>query len=330
MNVPLAAVNTLADNGAMPRPLRSTPPGEHRPVLLEEVLTALSPQPGEVMVDATVGWGGHSVALLQAVGPTGRLIGTDLDADNLSRARLRLDTIGHPYSLHHGNFAGLASVVAGEGIEAVDGVLADLGMSSMQVDDPERGFSYVRDGPLDMRMDRSRGRTAAQLLAEISKDNLTQLLRDLGDEPEADRIAAAIVAARQSRPLERSTDLARVILQAVQGDQPWRLHPSRREWKTHPAARTFQVLRIAVNRELANLEALLRQLPALLKPGGRVAIISFHSGEDRLVKAALREGQRTGCFVDIAPEPLRATFAERTANPRSRSAKLRWARRPGP
>jgi 16S rRNA (cytosine1402-N4)-methyltransferase len=311
---------------------RSTPAGEHRAVLLDEVLAALAPQPGEVVVDCTVGWAGHAVELLRRVGPQGRLIGIDFDADNLPRARERLESVGHPFALHQGNFAGLPAILAAEGLAAVDVLLADLGMSSMQVDDPERGFSYVRDGPLDMRMDRSRGRSAAQLLASINPEELRQALRDLGDEPEAERITAAIISARQQgRPLERTLDLARVIMEATQTahrqGQGWRLHPHPGRWNLHPAARTFQVLRILVNRELANLEQLLRVLPEYLRPGGRVAIISFHSGEDRLVKAAFREGERAGVYAAVAAEPLRASFEERGANPRSRSAKLRWARR---
>lgn len=311
----------------MRQPQRSTPAGEHRAVLLDEVLSTLAPKPGETVADCTTGWAGHAAEVLHRLGPGGRLVGLDFDAENLPRARERLEAVGCPFSLHHGNFAGLLAVLAAEGITAVDGVLADLGMSSMQVDDATRGFSYVRDGPLDMRMDRARGRTAAGLLAEITELELARLLREVGDEPEAETIAAAVVAARQQAPLQRTTELARVIVAAVQGDRKWRLHPSKTKWQTHPAARTFQALRIAVNRELANLEALLRQLPGLLRPGGRAAIISFHSGEDRLVKAAFREGLRAGVYAEVAPEPLRASFAERTANPRSRSAKLRWARR---
>jgi 16S rRNA (cytosine1402-N4)-methyltransferase len=308
---------------------RSTPAGEHRPVLLDEVLAALDPQPGQVVVDATVGWAGHAAELLRRVGPSGRLVGFDFDPDNLPRARARLEVLGCPFALHHGNFAGLQNVLAAEGISAVDAVLADLGMSSMQVDDAERGFSYVRDGPLDMRMDRSRGRTAAQLLAVISEADLRQALHDLGDEPEAERIARAIVRARQAAPVERTTDLARIIRETTEGsaDRPWRLHPRPGQWNLHPAARTFQALRILVNRELGNLEQLLRVLPAVLKPGGRAAIVSFHSGEDRLVKAAFRDGLQGGVYARIAPEPIRAGFEERTANPRSRSAKLRWAER---
>jgi 16S rRNA (cytosine1402-N4)-methyltransferase len=197
----------------------------------------------------------------------------------------------------------------------------------MQVDDPGRGFSYARDGPLDMRMDRSRGRTAAQLLATLPQDELARSLRELGDEPEAERVAALIVEARRRGPLERTGELARLLLEAGRGGKPWRLHPKPGRWELHPAARTFQALRILVNRELANLEQLLRVLPGVLRPGGVAAVISFHSGEDRLVKAAFRAGQRDGLYADITPEPIRAGEAERSANPRSRSAKLRWARR---
>ncbi len=308
------------------RPYRSTPPGEHRPVLQEAVLDALGPRPGQVVVDCTVGRAGHSVELLRRVGPDGLLIGLDLDAENLPGARERLEAVGHPFRLHHANFAALPIVLAAEGLTTVDAVLADLGMSSMQVDDPERGFSYSRDGALDMRMDRSRGRTAAELLATMPEDELRDALATLGDEPEAARIAAAVVAARGRRMPGRTSELARLILETV-GATDWRLHPSRGRWNTHPAARTFQVLRILVNRELANLAQLLRVLPSCLRPGGRAAVISFHSGEDRLVKASFRDGLHAGVYAEVAPEPVRATFDERTANPRSRSAKLRWARR---
>jgi 16S rRNA (cytosine1402-N4)-methyltransferase len=309
----------------MRRGQRSTPHGEHRAVLLDEVLAVLAPQPGEVAVDCTVGWAGHAVELLRRVGATGRLIGLDLDADNLPRAHERLAAVSHPFELHHGNFAGLAQVLGGT---PADMVLADLGMSSMQIDDPARGFSYRRNGALDMRMDRSRGRTAAQILTTIAQDELAQTLAELGDEPQAHVIATAIVRARSQTPLETTEDLARLI-QVATGQEKWRLHPVRGEWKLHPAARTFQALRILVNRELPNLEHLLRMLPSCLKPGGRAAIVTFHSGEDRLVKSAFRDGLRAGTYVQISPDPLRAAPAERTSNPRSRSAKLRWAFRNG-
>jgi 16S rRNA (cytosine1402-N4)-methyltransferase len=310
---------------------RSTPAGQHRPVLLDEVLAALRPQPGEIIADCTVGWAGHATELYRRVGPTGRLIGLDFDPDNLPQARARLETSGFLFSLHQGNFAGLPTVLAAERLSAVDVIVADLGMSSMQVDDPERGFSYRRDGPLDMRMDRTRGRTAAQILATISEEELSRVLRELGDEPEAERFAAALVAARQRQPLLRTADVAEVLLEASGKGKTgaWRLHPARNRWELHPAARTFQALRILVNRELANLEQLLRVLPQSLRPGGRAAIISFHSGEDRLVKAAFRAGLEAGHYAEISSDPIRASFTERTSNPRSRSAKLRWARRPG-
>jgi len=314
----------------MRRGPRSTPQGEHLPVLLQEVLTALRPAPGETFVDCTTGWAGHSVALLKAIGPTGRLIGLDFDADNLPRARQRLETVGSNFSLHHTNFAALSTILGELNLTQVDGVLADLGMSSMQVDDAERGFSYVRDGPLDMRMDRTRGRSAAELLATISEAELTESLEELGDEPDAEKIAKLIVEARQREPITRTVQLAQLLLSASnprQNDPKWRLHPSKGKWTSHPAARTFQVLRILVNREMANLDHLLRTLPQVLKPGGRAAIISFHSGEDRRVKAAFRQGLQTGIYEQTSEEPLRARFHEKQSNPRSRSAKLRWALR---
>jgi 16S rRNA (cytosine1402-N4)-methyltransferase len=311
----------------MRRPTRSTPPGQHRPVLLDEVLTALDPREGHVVVDCTAGWAGHSAELLRRVGPAGRLLAFDLDPENLARASERLAEVGHPFSVHHMNFAGLANVFAGEGIAHVDAVLADLGMSSMQVDDASRGFSYVREGPLDMRMDRTRGRTAAELLATIPVAELAQALRELGDEPQAERLAPAIVKAAKAGELTTTTRLSKLIQEALGQKGPWKLHPRRDRWELHPAARTFQALRILVNRELANLTQLLRVLPDVLRPGGVAAIISFHSGEDRLVKAAFRDGLRSGVYGEVADEPVRAAQEERLANPRSRSAKLRWARR---
>jgi 16S rRNA (cytosine1402-N4)-methyltransferase len=311
----------------MPRSPRSTPEGEHVPVMLTEVMAALGPRPGDVAVDCTVGRAGHAAELLARVGAEGRLIGFDLDSANLGPARERLAAVGENFALHHGNFAALVSVLAAEDIQA-DVVLADLGMSSMQVDDANRGFSFVRDGPLDMRMDPTRGRTAAELLATLSAADLAGAFRDLGDEPQAEAIAAAIVASRKESLPRRTRELASLIQQAAPVKV---LHgpgqPTARQQTIRPVARVFQALRILVNRELANLDALLRALPRCLKPGGRVAIISFHSGEDRLVKQAFRDGMRTGFFEVAAEEPVRASEQERQRNPRSRSAKLRWARR---
>lgn len=303
---------------------RSTPAGQHRPVLLDEVLSALDVQPGAVVVDCTTGFGGHAAELLRRVGPTGRLVALDLDTENLARVRPRLEEVGHPFEMHHLNFAGVANVLGGEG---VDGLLADLGMSSMQVDDVERGFSYAREGPLDMRMDRSRGRTAEELLRTIEIAELADALRDLGDEPAAAKLAPVITQAAREGRLAKTTDLARLIQETLKTPKQWKLRAGENKWTTHPAARTFQTLRILVNRELANLEQLLRMLPGVLKPGGRAAIISFHSGEDRLVKSAFRDGARGGVYAEVSEEPMRASFGEKQDNPRSRSAKLRWARR---
>ena len=309
---------------------RSTAPGQHIAVLPAEVLDVLDPQPGQVFVDGTLGYAGHAAALLERVGSTGKLVAFDLDAGNLPGARERLTAVGHPFTLHHGNFAGVAAALAAEGIEGVDGFLADLGMSSMQLDDRERGFSLLRDGPLDMRMDTSRGKTAAQWLAEISPDDLAAALRDIGDEPQAERLAAAIVAARDETPLERTGQLRDLIELAapVEVLRGAGLAPARKQ-RLLPATRVFQTVRILVNRELASLQGLLRALPYVLNPGGTAAIISFHSGEDRLVKAAFKDGLHAGLYAAISDDPVRPGDAEKLANPRSRSAKLRWARRAG-
>lgn len=305
---------------------RSTPHGEHRAVMLDTVLEVLDPQPGQIAVDCTVGWAGHGVEILRRLGPTGLLIGLDWDADNLPNARERLQAVGHPFHLEHANFASLATVLHRHGLERVDLVLADLGMSSMQVDDAERGFSYRRDGPLDMRMDRSRGRTAAQVLATIGEAELANALRSWGDEEHADKIAAAVVAARAKESIERTSQLARIV-QSVGGQTAWRLQPRPGRWQTHPAAKTFQALRILVNRELGNLDHLLRMIPTVLSGGGRAALISFHSGEDRMVKAAFREGRHAGVYDAGSEDVIRPRVAEWRLNPRARSAKLRWARK---
>jgi 16S rRNA (cytosine1402-N4)-methyltransferase len=307
---------------------RSTAAGEHKPVMLTEVLAALDPKPGQVVVDCTLGFAGHAVELLTRVMPDGMLIAIDLDAANIEPARAKLESTGGLFALHHSNFAGLANVLAAENVPQVDCVLADLGMSSMQVDDRERGFSFMRDGPLDMRMDRTRGRTAAELLNSLSEGELTACFRDLGDEHRAEAIAAAIVEQRRTKPIERTKELRELIDRAA----PVRIDrtpgaPPERKQLLGPATRVFQALRILANRELANLTHLLRLLPTILKPGGTAAIISFHSGEDRLVKASFRDGLRAGVYTDISPDAIRPTFEERRANPRSRSAKLRWARR---
>lgn len=309
----------------MPRRGRSTPQGEHLPVMAAEVLAALDPRPGEVAVDCTFGRGGHAAEILRRILPDGWLIAFDLDPANLAPARERLAAIGPNFTLHHGNFAAIASILAAENLQA-DIILADLGMSSMQVDEPGRGFSFAREGPLDMRMDPTRGRSASELLATLSAKELSAAFEELGDEPQADEIAEAIVAARAKSPPRTTTELADLIQRAA----PVRIvhgpgQGTPRQQRMRPVARVFQALRILVNRELANLDALLRALPGCLKPGGRAAIISFHSGEDRRVKQAFRAGQRLGIYSNVTEEPIRASEQERFSNPRSRSAKLRWA-----
>ena len=309
------------------RKRRTTPPGGHRPVLLAEVLAALDPQPGQTVLDCTLGFAGHAAEILRRLGPDGLLIALDLDPGNIDAARATLDAVGNPYRLHHANFAGAANVLALEGVPAVDGVLADLGMSSMQVDDPGRGFSFMRDGPLDMRMDRTRGPTAADLLNSLPADELAAALRDLGDEPQAEAVAAAVVRARKAKPLERTRELRQLVEEAA----PVRVirgpgSPPERKQLLQPVTRVFQALRILVNRERGNLSQLLRVLPYVLKPGGTAAVVVFHSGEDRLVKAAFRDGLRAGAYAAASADPARPSEQEKLDNPRCRSAKLRWAR----
>jgi len=305
----------------------STPIGEHRPVLLAEVLAVLAPIPGGVYLDGTLGFAGHAVELLRRVGPAGLLIATDLDAVELPRSTAKLQELGFPVVTAHSNFAGLQTVLAAAGVERVDGILADLGMSSMQVDDAERGFSFMRDGPLDMRMDRSRGGTAAELLATLTAEELTAAFTELGDEPQAEAIAVAIVAQREQAPMERTKQL-RALIEAAAPIAPLLgpgFGPVRKQIML-PTTRVFQALRMLVNRELGNLQQLLRLLPQVLKPGGTAAIISFHSGEDRLVKAAFRDGLRSGVYSAASDDPIRPSEQEKLDNPRARSAKLRWAR----
>jgi 16S rRNA (cytosine1402-N4)-methyltransferase len=288
---------------------------KHIPVLLEEVLAALKPKKGHVVVDCTVGLGGHSAELLER---GVRVIGLDLDPANLKEAQDRFEVQGGEFSLHHSNFAGLPTILAELGIEAVDGILADLGVSSPHIDDARRGFSYRRPGPLDMRMDPTRGKTAAEILDRMSEEELAQSILELGDEEDAAKIAELIV---RRRPIRTTQQLMELVCEA----RDFTVQRAAGA-KLHPAARTFQALRMIVNREMANLERLLAVIPTCLKPGGAAAIISFHSGEDRRVKQAFRDGLRAGVYAKISEEAVTATEDEKLSNPRSRSAKLRWAR----
>ena len=294
----------------------------HVPVLMRHVLDALVPTPGKTVVDCTLGLGGHAAELLRRVTPGGRLIGIDLDPRHVEAARATLSAVGGEFHLFKTNFAALPAVLAQAGIEWADGVLADLGVASPQIDDPARGFSYRRPGPLDMRMDPTRGKPASTLVNTMGERELAEALRTLGDEDDAEKIAALVVRRRKVRPIETTEDLTALVCEA----RDFTLQRAAGA-KLHPAARTFQARRILVNRETANLERLLAVLPECLAPGGAAALISFHSGEDRRVKQAFREGLRAGAYDRTSPDPIVADPQEQAENPRSRSAKLRWARR---
>ncbi|MDB5292388.1 MAG: rRNA ((1402)-N(4))-methyltransferase RsmH [Phycisphaerales bacterium] len=304
----------------MSLPPRAPRDVRHVPVLLADVLAALDPRPGKTIVDCTIGLGGHSAEILRLIAPNGRLIAMDFDPANLERARERLAPVGGRFDLFHSNFAALPTVLAQAGVEKVYGVLADLGVASPQIDDPARGFSYRASGPLDMRMDPTRGQPASTLINRLSERELAAALLELGDETDAPQIARLIVERRSEQPILTTDDLTAIVCEA----RDFTLKRAAGA-KLHPAARTYQALRILVNRELANLDRLLAVLPDHLNPGGVAAIISFHSGEDRRVKDAFREGRRGGIYANISPDPITATEQEQKANPRSRSAKLRWA-----
>jgi 16S rRNA (cytosine1402-N4)-methyltransferase len=300
------AVRKIVESG-------KTPAGMHRAIMVEEVLVALAPKAGDVAVDATLGFGGHARAILARVQPGGRLIGLDVDPIELPRAEARLRAEGFGVELfgaRRSNFAGLPQVLAAEGVAGVDVILADLGVSSMQLDNPARGFTYKDAGPLDMRMNPARGEPASLLLAHLNEDKLARLLEDHADEPAARKIARALKA----QPIDTTQALARIVRKAV-GDAD----------AEKAIRRTFQALRIAVNDEFSALDTFLRNLPACLAPGGRVAILTFHSGEDRRVKKAFEAGLAEGAYAAIADEVIRPAAAERRANPRAASAKLRWA-----
>ena len=296
----------------------------HISVLLGPVLDVLAPRRGQVFVDCTLGLGGHSGELLRRVGPDGLVIGIDFDPANIEIARSRLAAVsgGGRFELFHNNFAALPTVLAQAGVRQVDGLVADLGVASPQIDDPDRGFSYRKPGPLDMRMDSTRGKPASELINRMSEPELASSLLELGDETDARAIARLIVERRAEHAITTTQQLMAIVCEA----RDFTLQRAAGA-KLHPAARTFQALRILVNRELANLDRLLAVLPDCLKPGGTAAILSFHSGEDRPVKKAFQEGHRSGVYTAISREPIIADETEQRANPRSRSAKLRWARR---
>lgn len=304
---------------------------QHQPVLLKQTLSSLNLRPGGLYLDGTLGGGGHTEAILQATGPDGRVIGLDQDDEALAAASRRLQPFGERFWPIRANFADLAQVLAAEGVADLDGVLLDIGVSSYQLDEPSRGFSYMQDGPLDMRMDRRAERTAADLVAELSEAELADLIYRYGEEKFSRRIARRIVEQRAQTPLESTKQLAELVSAAIPAAQ-------RRKEKQHPAKRTFQALRIAVNDELGVLERGLAAAFASLKPGGRLAVITFHSLEDRIVKtyfAGLAKGcecppEFPVCVCGKQPQALLITRRPQTAaedelqsNPRARSAKLR-------
>jgi 16S rRNA (cytosine1402-N4)-methyltransferase len=307
----------------------------HLPVMVEEIMEALSPAPGSFQIDATVGGGGHAQRILEANSPDGRLLGLDADQAAIARTQRRLAPYAERVSLRQANFAELADVAAATGFTRVDGVLFDLGLSSYQLADGGRAFSFRAEGPLDMRFDVTRGVPAAQVLAELSETELADIFWRYGEERHSRRIARAIVARRPRQPIATGAQLAELVERVVP-------RPRSGRTRIHPATRVFQALRIYVNRELETLPLALRAAVELLGPDGRLAVISYHSLEDRIVKRFIA-AERRGCICPpevpacvcgrqprLAPlgaQPQRPSAAEVTANPRSRSARLRAARR---
>jgi 16S rRNA (cytosine1402-N4)-methyltransferase len=285
----------------------------HFPVLLDDVVELLAPPGRRTLVDCTVGLGGHAEALL-AAGGDARLIGIDLDEPNLLKTKERLARFGARVRLFEADFADLEAVLAEAEVTSADAMLADLGLASTQLDDPQRGFSFQADGPLDMRI-RREGPTAADLVNGLSEPELADVIRRYGEDRHSRRIARAIVRARRRQRIGRTVDLARIVSEAA--------GPGRRRRRIHPATRTFLALRIAVNRELESLRKLLAVMPHRLSPGGRAAVISFHSLEDRLVKRAFVAAARAGTHRLLTPKPRTPGEDEIARNPRSRSAKLR-------
>ena len=308
----------------------------HLPVLANEVIEMLAPVPGSLQIDATLGGGGHTERILEAANPDGRLLGLDADPAAIARVESRLGPrFGDRLVLRQSNFRELASVAPAAGFGSVDGCLFDLGLSSFQLADRERGFGFRAGGPLDMRFDPGRGVSAAELLATLDADELTALFRRYGEEPKAPRIARAIVEARRVAPVATAEELASLVERVLP------VNP-RQPRRTHPATRVFQALRIAVNEELEALEAGLHAALDLLRPGGRLVVLSYHSLEDRIVKRFI-QSERRGCVCPpevpvcvcgrnprlrlITRPSLTPTAAEISANPRARSARLRAAER---
>ncbi|HEX3716640.1 MAG TPA: 16S rRNA (cytosine(1402)-N(4))-methyltransferase RsmH [Verrucomicrobiae bacterium] len=297
-----------------------TPAGAHRPIMVTEALEILAPKPGEIALDCTVGYGGHAQEILTRLQPGGRLLGMDVDPIELPKTEARLRDLGFgadALRVYQSNFAGLAQILAEEGLPGVDIILADLGVSSMQLDDPSRGFSTKYEGPLDMRMNPKRGQPASALLQRIRASSFQELLEDGADEPRAAELAVALAG----RTFSSTGELAGAVRAALPALDKESVALSTR--------RVFQALRIAVNDEFSALEMFLRRLPDCLNAGGRAAILTFHSGEDRRVKKAFEAGLASGAYSEISDGVVRPSAEERRSNPRSTSAKLRWAKAPG-
>jgi 16S rRNA (cytosine1402-N4)-methyltransferase len=297
-----------------------TPAGMHRAIMLDEVLEVLAPKAGEIAVDCTLGFGEHARAILERIRPGGGVVGLDVDPIELPRTVERLRAAGFgedTFRAHRRNFAGLPQVLAAEGLAGADLILADLGVSSMQLDNPDRGFTYKESGPLDLRMNPARGEPASRFLTHQSEDKLARLLEENADEPDARLLARALKA----QAFHTTSDLRRGVRAAIVAARPKVADADVEK----AVRRTFQALRIAVNDEFSALETLLRHLPACLAAGGRVAVLTFHSGEDRRVKKAFEAGHRDSLYAAIAEDVVRPSSEEVRANPRAGSAKLRWA-----
>jgi len=286
----------------------------HVPVLLQEVLQNLRPQSTGVYLDGTLGTGGYSKGILDASSPDGKVVGLDLDPQAVRQTALRLQTYGERFHSVHGGFQEAGRVLMELGVAAIDGAVLDLGLSSEQLDDPERGFSFRFDGPLDMRFDTTSEEGVLDLLETISVNKLEEILATYGEERYCKRISRGILEARRRGALSTTQDLANAVSRILAG----------RRGKIHPATRTFQALRIAVNRELENLSRALIDIPPLLKPGGRFCVVSYHSLEDGAVKRSFRDRKKDPQrWVIVTPKPMRPSIEEMKSNPRSRSARMR-------
>ena len=299
-----------------------TPAGMHIPIMVEEILSFLDIQPGQVGLDATLGYGGHTRRMLEQLQGQGHLYATDVDPIESEKTRARLEALGFGpeiLTIRRMNFAQLDQVAPGQ---QFDFVLADLGVSSMQIDNPDRGFTFKQDGPLDLRLDPTAGVPAAQRLRELDREELAAMLVENADEPYADEIAKAIRNVfKKGGSIDTTRQLAGVVEQALSFLPP----KERKEAVKKSCQRTFQALRIDVNSEFEVLYAFLEKLPGVLKPGGKAAILTFHSGEDRLVKQSFRQLQREGIYSSAAKDVIRPSAEECFRNPRARSTKMRWA-----